>query len=895
MESEVLKQVPETRLALPFILQTASIDFRGELPRDGQTITEWRFDIVSKDGVKYGADVKVDPAQTPWNIALTCSPFEIPVERLAVWSQSNWAPDLPEGGTCRLLKLNGYGRWGAWDSWNVETKIALQAPSLTIPEFGREFKGTDLILDAAGNLDNAKGTLSLTIEEIPYPPLTKPVQGFRARDLDFAYSLSRNEWKVSGPWSVQSAPGGAYAGTLSVSSAEGYRLRAENKDVEWTDWEVPLTGTWAGVVNLSGNPFSESPPSVEMDLTGSDVFLGGVDFSRRDVQVHLEGKANFGAGPSFDLFTFAWGQAFQVTMRDFYWDSQRFKANLATLTGDLLVLSEFFPGVSVNPRVGKWINPKEWKVTGGFEVIHKPNLEIRTQEATLDTGRGQGGPFSFSYSDSSKTWSFESPTLQMGLDDLVREMAIPGVQAQGAVQVSANLTGRIPSARLGQSGSLVTAMVRANLTDSIGLYSRPDRHSGQVEPILGWDGLQGSFEVDWSSASRRIQTRLSSRDLIWYTKSPATPAASYPQSLSTNGASLSLTAVRGAPGDYHVDEFIFRQGEDSPVVMTLTGPVQKRGSFWTPDFKVRIAGDRAQVTPVFRGWQLGGTGTFLGTVKGDNQGKWVLNGEVDCRNAFFEFVVGPAQMEGIEGTFYFRDVLLDEAIGYNRWIKRNVGEPPTQPDSLTRAFEGGGVEPNIRAKSAQFGEMRLSNLTGATFLRRDAIYVNRLEGHFAQGGHPLRMTGFVFFQPGVGVGWRMRAGTSRVPMVVAIPGIGDVGLDYDAIDVDIYSTKNPGTEFIETRHLMLGVPIGQLKNIPGIGETLFGWTPDVLGSRTLIIRRVGHGPWETLNPLSPADVIHLPNFFLQNLPDGVLDQMQQKGTQFFRGIGSGFRDTFFPE
>jgi hypothetical protein len=358
---------------------------------------------------------------------------------------------------------------------------------------------------------------------------------------------------------------------------------------------------------------------------------------------------------------------------------------------------------------------------------------------------------------------------------------------------------------------------------------------------------------------------------------------------------LNLIAVRGAPGDYHLDEFVFRQGEESPVVLTMTGAIQKRGSLWSPDLKVRVSGDRAQVTPVFRGWQLGGTGTFLGTVKGDNQGKWVLNGEVDCRNAFFEFVVGPAQMEGITGDFEFRDVLLDEVLGYNPWIKRYVGKPPTQPDSLKTAFAQPGWEANVRAKAGQFGQMRLSNLAAATILQRDAIYVNRLEGHFAQGGHPLRMTGFVFFQPGVGVGWRIRAGTTRVPMVVAIPGVGDVGLDYDAIDVDIYSTKNPGTQFIETRNLMLGVPIGQLKNIPGIGETLFGWTPDVLGSRTLIIKREGYGPWKTLNPLSPADVIHLPNFFLQNLPEGVLDQMQQKGTDFFRGIGSGFRDTFFPE
>jgi len=85
-----------------------------------------------------------------------------------------------------------------------------------------------------------------------------------------------------------------------------------------------------------------------------------------------------------------------------------------------------------------------------------------------------------------------------------------------------------------------------------------------------------------------------------------------------------------------------------------------------------------------------------------------------------------------------------------------------------------------------------------------------------------------------------------------------------------------------------------LKDIPGFGPALFGWTPDSLQSRQLIVRQVGDGEWTVLNPFNLSDAMDLPEFIIRDIPTGALRQTRDMGTDFFQGVEEGVRDFLNP-
>ena len=107
-----------------------------------------------------------------------------------------------------------------------------------------------------------------------------------------------------------------------------------------------------------------------------------------------------------------------------------------------------------------------------------------------------------------------------------------------------------------------------------------------------------------------------------------------------------------------------------------------------------------------------------------------------------------------------------------------------------------------------------------------------------------------------------------------------------------FVTQDLYQEEVQTRYINLGIPLLDLKNIPGLGPSLFNWTPDHLQTREIIVRKVGDGEWTVLNPFTLGDAIEVPEFILRDLPSQTLNKTKDIGTDFLDGFGQGVRDIF---
>jgi len=154
------------------------------------------------------------------------------------------------------------------------------------------------------------------------------------------------------------------------------------------------------------------------------------------------------------------------------------------------------------------------------------------------------------------------------------------------------------------------------------------------------------------------------------------------------------------------------------------------------------------------------------------------------------------------------------------------------------------------------------------------------------------MTGYFFFHPRDGVAYRVAGRTQRVPLAIALPVFGNLGLDYQAVAVRFFIAQDLFQEEVQTRYINLGIPIGGfLKDIPGLGPAFFGSAPD-LESREIIVRKVGNGEWTVLNPLTLEDAAAIPEFILRDIPTQGLQKTRDLGLEFFDGFEQGVRDIF---
>ena len=813
MQVDALRKIPEVALALPFLSDLASIDFSGELPLSKGESAEWTFRCEDLDGKEYGVDVDVDSSEDPWNLNVSLSPIEIPLDQVLSYAPSEWLPII-EDGECNLLEFKASGSWGDWEDWQTAMKLSLGVGELRTASRGRLLRGGKLVLEGNGTWPDWKGNASLIADEVTVGGLSKPLSGIEATALTFSLSVEKKSLDVSGPWKIAEGPGGASSGALSFSTGKGYRVQGKSDDLDLASLGYALEGKWSGEFTVQGDSRFEMFPSVTAGIECKSFRRGKFDFSARPVSIGLKGYPQSDGSFSLEDLSVAWGEAFQLEMSDCQLGADRFRVGDAELTGDLQTLSELVAKDNRKAWWWKWIDPKGWKIKGGFNGRFAPTLSFETESARLDTGKGQGGSISFAYSGETSKWTFQSWPLDFDLRDLVSEFGIPRLQISGRTTIQAGLEGRVSGEDF--LGGGWSARIQSKIRDSEGRVRGPGTAGSQGESLFGWKGLSGSIGIDWDTRTKKITTDLSCQDWVWFTKPPAI-AKEYTQYLWTPGVRLKSLVTQESNNEYAIREFVFSQGEDAPINLSLSGSVKKQGSRWIPDLKVQMEGHRAKPTPVFRAVQLGGSGVFVGTVRGNARGNWVLDGDLACDGISFEFVVGPVILEDVRGKFPIQDVRLDELVSEERWRSREHAspKPPVTTNAVTRAFEvSRSAATNISISHATFGDTRYRQLDARTHLVGEHLYLNTLLGYFPQGDYPFYATGFLSFRPRRGAGWRIRGETNRVPLHVAVPGFGGIGLDHDAVAVDFYLYRNPIERNIETRYISIEIPVGQLKEDP---------------------------------------------------------------------------------
>jgi hypothetical protein len=886
-------KISELALFIPFLEDLSRVGFAGTLPHDLAGETSWRFNMEDKSGGRHSFEIHVDPTAKPWNLSVSLDSLAVPLEDITAFLPETWEIP-PATGTCQIHKLKASGPMGHWKDWSVEARLTLDFDDLEVSQYEAQVSGLKLELDTKGKWSDWTGTASVIAKEVDTAAFPEPLLGLSARDLDVSVSLAKQSFSLSGPWAVDQAFGSAWSGIFACDSGGAWRLEGKTKALNPAAFKMDLEGTWQAAFKSEGDLKMETRPTLDLSLSSKAFRWGRYDLSSRPVTVHLTGNLPTGEKKEWDSAEISWGEGLHVGANHATWSGGRLDVRETTFTGDLVALSELFPQIKVNPRYGRWVNPRNWKIEGGISLTLAPSFAIRIEEGRIDSGKGIEGPIAFEYFGETGKWAFRSPTLRFDIRDLLEEMGLSQFDMQGVMQAKADLAGRIPpkGTDVGWTGWIQSGAITGKVEDCSGkIWSFEGSRDGNP-PWFGWRGLNGTFEVQWSAASTRVSTALFAKQWIFYTRTVPT-AREYPQELATPARlNLLLSRIPGEP--YELKDLAIYLGDVSPIELSASGTIDKRENGWFPDLVVRGKADHADPTPVFRGVKLGGTGGLLGEVHGNELGNWVFQGNLDCNHVLFEELTVPVVLKDVRDRFYLEDIHLDELVSGKRWRSfRHVFPPdPDEEDSLAKAFDQSAqTRVNLRIGEALIGESRYADLDVRTIMIRDVLHMNTVEGKFAEGDYPFKMTGFVFFVPGVGSGWRVRGETDRVPLSVGVPGLFPrIGLAREALSVTFYISRTPPKDRIQTRFVTLGFPIGALKDIPGVGPLLFGWTPDTLGSQVMIVQKVGDGPWNVLNPFKLPDAPEIPRYFFQKLPKSILGQIGDKMTNFSRGAGEAIKE-----
>ncbi|MCB9783845.1 MAG: hypothetical protein H6751_12850 [Candidatus Omnitrophica bacterium] len=890
--AELFKKVPESKFVFPFLAQLESLDFSGNLPTDYKSPTDWDLTFHLTSGIEYPLKIEVDPGKSPWLLSIDLSPMEFETGWLTALMPTPWGIPRTEG-RIKLQEANLSGPMGVWSDWKAKIRADLNLPNVELPMIERTLSGVDLDLDFTASQDHLKGTSKVAIDKIATDVIEGGLRGFRSSKIDFDYSLKDGATEVSGPWSAADIWGSAYNGTLSLSSKTGYRVSAETEDLNWKQLPYTLQGRWKAKIQVEDNDFKGGAPQFEVSLDGVNFQMGELDFSSRPVTLRFTGQAFLeNGGVRFEKAEMRWGDSLSLDLLGTEWNGSVFRANQGILQGDLTVLMGLIPNFHLDPRWERYFHPRNWRIEGGIEVQTEPTVTLEIQQGRLDTGKGIEGPIGFRYSQADRTWSFQAPTLRLNLAQLAREFRLPMVEISGFMTVQADFSGRIPGT--GERGSvwLDQAIFDGEVSECDGRFNRLRADGGLDQHLFGWIGAGGRLSVDWNSASKRLSANIGMEDFIWYSK-PADTDHAYPQQLRSGGARLSLNLEQEGVNRYQVKKFLMAWGKDQPVELGASGTVEKKGEVWLPNLNLRIQGNRCPKTAVFRGVLLEGSGIFLGTIGGNDRGNWILNGKATLDDLTFEHIVAPVILSDARGTFEVIDFRLDEYLSEARWNARPHRNVPEFGDTniVAKAFQvSQGTPPNLIVPRLKVGTNVFERVALRTVREGEFLYMNTASGQFAEGGFPVKMTGYFFFHPRDGVAYRVAGYTERAPLGIALPMIGSLGLDRQAVEVRFYIVQDLFQEEVQTRYINLGIPIGMLKDIPGFGPALFGWTPDSLQSREIIVRKVGDGEWTVLNPLKLGDAMGIPEFILRDIPTQALEQTRDAGEGLIQGIGEGVRD-----
>ncbi len=882
-----IDRFPDLALAIPLMTEISAIEVAGGLRPSRKEASSWRLAVTDSYSERYTCDLGINTSHWPWSVTASLGPFVVAYQDIAPLFMAKNLP--PAIGEIDVQQLLGSGRLGDWKNWNLNLQAKASFESLTIPKTGHQFHGLTIEAGMEGKINNWTGKASLVSQRTEGAPLTQPLRGLSLQDMEFA--LSEGGIEIKGPYAVEEVMGSAWSGNLAYTPKGDYRLDGTSKKLDLSPFNTNMTGVSEATFDLQGNIFDNSDPQLGLKLSSKSFRWGKYDFSARPLVVQLAGKIVEGRNPRWSSADITWGTALQVGMRDCELKGDRLGIGGASLSGDMRALQELIPGLQISPSFQEWVNPKDWRLDGGIAVTLKPSFSLSIEEGIIDTGRGIKGPIEFVYQADTSQWTFRSPTLHFDLAKLLKEYKIDPVQAEGSVTLNLSLVGRIPVGN-NTTDWIQSGTINGRLASPTGQIRNPFPQPAGQPAWFTWKDLSGPFEVQINSKSRRLTGSLSANKWVFITIPPSYKT-NYQKTLETQ-AKIGLT-ISSMPGEaYRVQELNVVLGDSTPVRILSQGTITKTPEGWSPDLKVKGEVDGGGVTPVYRGVQIGGTGVFVGDIKGNKRGNWILDGDLECSGLRFEQVAIPVVLTNVRGTFYLRDVYLDEILSRNRWLKRKHEFPPNpdQPDSLDKAFgHSGSPNPTLTISAARIGSSLYRALSLRTILIGETLYLNTVMGSFSEGDYPLRATGFVFYVPGRGAGWRVRGETRRVPLSLGVPGMFDKMIfREELVDVTFYLTRTPPGDKVQTRYLSLGFPIGRLRDIPAVGSLLFGWTPDSLNSTDLIVQKVGEGDWQLLNPFQLPEATAIPKFILMDLPRGVFERVQRGGRGFLQGVGEGIED-----
>ncbi|MCG3198076.1 MAG: hypothetical protein GHCLOJNM_02570 [bacterium] len=885
----LLQDYPEAALALVYVEEAKTLTVSGSLPPGGGKGV-WRVQLETVQGHAYDLALEVDPTTVPWSASASLTDITLPVEEaLGYLPLGEEVPSVT--GELQVKRLSASGRIGEWDRWRFGVNASTRIDDLYVPPLDRYLAGLTLDLALEGTLEEWAGTVSGSIEQIDARPIPDPLRGFSTQGFEVNVSLPKKRFSIKGPWSLDDAVGSAVSGTLDYKSSGALRLEGRIKGLNLVRLHTSLGGKGEVFFDLAGNVLEETPFALSARMSSGSLIWGSQDLSQHTAEVRATARASKEGKLEWTHVETRWGRALEVELSDLHAGADKLEVGRATLSGDLAALSQFAPSPASNKEVWKWIHPRDWSLDGGIEITLLPALGIHARNAEFDTGRGLKGPISFSYASDTREWTFRSPVLRFALDQAVKGLAMGRLDIEGDLLASLDLSGRVPQE--GKPGPwIMSGILNGEIKGANGLVLGPGGKAPGEPAWCSWRDLNGTIEARWAEGEiTRLQASLFAKRWVFFTRHPMHDRP-YPESLPTQ-ASLEILVTKNPGQPYTVRDGKVVLGDVSPIVVELRGTVDQRGGDWLAELDVRGTGNGASATPVFRGVRMGGTGTLLGKLTSEPGGRVIFNGDLHCTGLDFEQVAVPVLLKNCRGVFYLRDVRLDELLDPTRFerVRRSPPLERDQPEALSEAFERSKKSPvNLEISHATVGLGRYSELSLRTIVQGEVLYLNTAEGVFAEGGYPLRFTGFVYAHPGMGPVWSIRGLTERVPLTIAVPGLFDsVGISERALRVDFYLVRKPPGPSIQTRLIELDFPIGRLRDLPGIGRLLFRWTPDSLGVQTLIVQKVDNGDWRIINPFEIPEGSEIPSFLFLEVPKRIFAPIRDKGKDFLEGVGGGIR------
>ena len=647
--SEWAKKFPESRVITPFLSNLESVGFSGELPTDHISPTAWDFAFHLRNGMVYPLKLEVDPGRQPWELKVDLSPLELDLALMSAFIPTPWGiPQAP--GTVRLEKATLSGPIGKWKDWQAKVQATAESPQVELSMINRTLTGVKLDLDFLATGSLWKGTSKIEVDRVATDVVKGGFQGFRSPQLDFTYSTVDGSAEFSGPWTAQDIYGSPYTGSFALSSKEGYRVDAETSNLNWSELPYQLDGNWKAKIRLEDKSFQGFDPDFEISLEGTEFQIGEMDLSSRPISLKFDGNVSReGTQITFDQVGIRWGESLELDLFQTEWDGNRLHAREASLSGDLKILSGLVPGFRIDPRIERFIHPQGWKIQGGILIQTDPFLLIEVQQGQIETGKGIKGP------DWLQVFPRGSHLVFSGADPAARpDRTRKGSESspsrdQRGDEAQARFSGRIP--RSGETSQvwITRAVFDGTLLNCNGRFDRL-RPDGKLDQhLFGWAGANGRISLDWNSASRRVESTLQMDDFIWYSR-PGVTDRPFRQTLRSGGARLSVSAEQDGESRYEIKKLLMAWGKQNPVEMGISGSVMRSGGAWTPDLDLRIQGNRSPETAVFRGVILKGSGVFLGKIRGNARGNWVLDGKASLDDLSFEHIVAPVILSGARGT-----------------------------------------------------------------------------------------------------------------------------------------------------------------------------------------------------------------------------------------------------